>query len=137
MLVRTERWHGPADNQRKLVKYRWPEIGTAATAPGVPSVRLCGSTAISGMRSLSLLSVANRIVPPDPCVPDFMSMPALKFSLSLGRIFGDRPSARVFDRTHRVLTTWFSSYSGNPGAPSLCRIDPHPPWRIAATAFVK
>lgn len=113
VVVRTERWRVPEENQRRLLIERWPLVRDAAAAQGLASVWLLYDRH-EGV--VSLVSVANRVAPPDPSVPDFPSLLALELNPSAGVIFDDQPWPRIFDRTSWVLTTWFSADSG---APSL------------------
>jgi hypothetical protein len=113
VVVRTERWRVPAENQRKLLIERWPAVRDAAAARGLSSVWLLYDRH-DGV--VSLVSVAGRVGERDPFVPDFASLLALELSPSAGVVFDDQPWPRIFDRTSWVLTTWFSVESG---APSL------------------
>jgi len=115
-LVRVERWSVPFDNQRKVLKDRWLSVRDAAGARGFASVWLLYNRQEN---LVSLISVANRVAPPDPHAPDFASLFALELSPPLGQSFDDQPWTRTFDRTSWVLTTWFPFHAGDVGAPSL------------------
>ena len=116
VLVRTERWQVPADNQRQLLKDRWPALRDAAGARGFSGVWLLYN---KQDQVASVVAVANRIAPPDPSTPDFASLFALESASPLGQIFDDQPWTRFFDRTEWVLTTWLPFHAGDSGAPSL------------------
>lgn len=62
---------------------------------------------------------ADRVVPPDPFVPDFASLGMLASMPPLGDVFADQPWIKTFDRTHWTLTTWFPFVLGDHGEPSL------------------
>jgi hypothetical protein len=116
IVIRTERWSVSSDNQRKLLKDRWPAVRAAAEARGLSSVWLLYDKKGD---VVSLVYTADRIAPPDPYVPDFASLLALEFAPPLGALFDDQPWNRVFDRTHWTLTIWFPFHGGDSGEPSL------------------
>jgi hypothetical protein len=116
VVVRTERWSVPSDNQRKLLKERWPAVRAAAAAQGLSSVWLLYNKQED---VVSLVSVADRVAPPDPYAPDFTSLFALEYAPSVGAVFNDAGWSPMFDRTSWVLTTWFPFHSGDTGEPSL------------------
>jgi hypothetical protein len=116
VLVRTERWRVPASNQRQLLSDRWPALRSAAADRGFSVVELLYN---KQDQMVSVIAIANRIVPPDPYVPDFTSLLTLEYSPPLGQLFDDQPWIRIFDRTHWVLTTWFPFTLGDVGSPSL------------------
>lgn len=113
VLVRAERWSVPDENQRQLLIQRWPDVRALAAARGLASIWLLYDRH-DGV--VSLVSVANRVVPQNPNVPDFVSLFALQFMPSVGEVFDDQEWTRTFDRTSWVLTTWLPVHSG---APSL------------------
>lgn len=116
VVVRTERWAVPSDNQRQLLKEGWPSVRAAAAAQGMSSIWLLYNRQDN---MVSLVSVANRIAPPNPYVPDFASLFALENTPSAGGVFDDAGWTPLFDRTSWVLTTWFPFHSGDVGEPSL------------------
>jgi hypothetical protein len=116
VLVRTERWLVPQGDEAKLLRERWPTVRAAASARGLASVWLLHDRH-DGV--VSLVSVANRMAPPNPAVPDFASLAALEGGPPLGQVFDDQPWFRTFDRTHWVLTIWLPFERGDRGEPSL------------------
>jgi hypothetical protein len=116
VVMRTERWAVPADNQRALLKRAWPTIRAEGAARGLSSVWLLYN---QPDQVVSLVYVANRVVPWDPTTPDFATLSALSRATSLGAAFADQPWFKIFDRTHWVLSTWFPFVSGDHGEPSL------------------
>ena len=116
VVMRTERWTVPAENQRTLLKERWPEIRAEADARGLTGVWLLYN---KQERLVSLVYFANRIVPPDPQTPDFASLAALADSPALGHLFNDQAWPKTFDRTQWVLTIWFPFVRGDHGELSL------------------
>jgi hypothetical protein len=121
VIIRTERWHVPADNEPELLKQHWPGIRDEAEKRGLTSVWLLHN---KQEQLVTLVYFADRIAPSNPFVPDFASLAALEFAPSLGRHFDQRGWVKTFDRTQWVLNIWFPFVSGDRGEPSLW---PHSP----------
>jgi hypothetical protein len=121
VVLRTERWRVPEQNQHKLLKERWPQIRAEAGERDLSSVWLLYNQT---ERLVALVYFANRVVPPDPVVPDFASLAALEFAAPLGHHFDDQGWDRYFDRTQWVLTIWFPFVLGDQGEPSLWPYSP-------------
>jgi hypothetical protein len=116
VVVRTERWITPEENQRVLLKTLWPNIRAEADARGLTSVWLLYN---KQERLVSLVYTADRVVPPDPDELDFPSLFALAEAPSLGEAFEEAGWENVFDRTQWVLTIWFPFEDGDLGEPSV------------------
>jgi hypothetical protein len=116
VVLRTERWSVPANNQRRLLKGRWPAIRAAAAARGLTSVWLLYN---KQEQLVSLVYFANRVAPHDPSAPDFASLFTLQGSPALGDLLGDLGYTKHFDRTHWSWTIWFPFLRGDRGEPSL------------------
>jgi hypothetical protein len=116
VVVRTERWATPAENQRGLLKELWPAIRAEAKRRGYTAAWLLYS---KREQLVSLVYFANRVVPPDPDVPDFISLIHLATDDSLGQAFDDVGWAKRFNRTQWVLTIWFPFERGDEGDPSV------------------
>jgi hypothetical protein len=121
VIVRTERWAVPIENQRRLLRQQWPAIRAEAQGRGLTSVWLLYNRQ---EQLVTLVYFANRIVPKNPLVPDFVSLEALEIAQPLGHIFDDQNWMKTFDRTQWVLTIWFPFLIGDHGEPSLW---PHSP----------
>lgn len=121
VVLRTERWSVPADNQRQLLKARWPAIRAEAGARGMTSVWLLYN---KQQGQVALVYFVNRLVPKDPTSPDFVTLFALEGSPPLGDLLNDLGYPKVFDRTHWSWTIWFPFLAGDRGEPSLW---PHSP----------
>ncbi len=93
VLVRTERWLAPGPNYAQFLKHRWPAIRAAAEDQGLSSVWLLYNREED---LVSLVSVTNRFVPPNPIAPDFASLLALQDAPPLGQVFDDQPWTRTF-----------------------------------------
>lgn len=116
VVLRTERWSVPEDNQRTLLKERWPAILTEAGQQRLMGVWLLYN---KQERLVSLVYFADRVAPKDPFSPDFASLFTLQFAPPLGEIFDDQGWTRAFDRTQWVLSIWFPFVLGDRGEPSL------------------
>jgi hypothetical protein len=121
VIVRTERWSVPSQNQNHTLKQKWDEVLAEAAQRGLTSVWLLYSRS---EQLVQLVYFANRIVPQDPTVPDFASLSALENSPALGHHFDSQGWTKTFDRTQWVLTIWFPFVTGDNGEPSLW---PHSP----------
>lgn len=121
VIVRTERWMVPAENQRLLLKARWPVIRAEAAGRGLTSAWLLYN---KQEQLVALVYFADRIVPKNDLVPDFVSLSALEFSPPLGHVFDNQGWTKTFDRTQWVLTIWFPFVLGDHGESSLW---PHSP----------
>jgi hypothetical protein len=116
VIVRTERWQVPAENQRVLLKDRWPAIRSEAASRGMTSAWLLYN---KQEQLVALVYFSDRVVPRNPFVPDFISLEALEFATPLGHRFDDQGWTKSFDRTHWVLNIWFPFVLGDKGEPSL------------------
>jgi hypothetical protein len=116
IVVRTERWTTPQENQRVWLKALWPAIQAEAQRRGLTSVWLLYN---KQERLVSLVYFADRVAPPDPDEPDFASLSALGDAPSLGQAFDAAGWAKRFDRTQWVLTIWFPFKPGDRGEPSV------------------
>ena len=116
VVVRTERWTTPNQNQRGLLKALWPAIRTEAQRRGLTSVWLLYNRQ---ERLVSLIYFADRVAAPDPDEPDFASLFALEDASSLGQGFDAAGWVKLFDRTQWVLTIWFPFKPGDRGEPSV------------------
>ena len=116
VVIRTERWLVPADNQRRMLMDRWPALVTAARDRGLAGVWLLYN---KQEQLVSLVYFGSRVAPPDPNVPDFASLAAIEFAPPLGGLFDDQSWNRVLDRSHWTLTTWYPFAAGDQGEPSL------------------
>lgn len=116
VIVRTERWQVPAENQRTLLTEKWPAIRAEAASRGLTSAWLLYN---KQEQLVALVYFADRIVPRNELVPDFVSLEALEFATPLGHIFYDQTWTKTFDRTHWVLNIWFPFVLGDHGEPSL------------------
>jgi hypothetical protein len=121
VVVRTERWRVPEENQRVRRKNRWPAIRAQAAEAGLTGVWLLYN---KSEQLVALVYFADRVVPKDPLVLDFVSLAALESSLPLGRVFDDLGWDRTSDLTQWVLTIWFPFVLGDQGEPSVW---PHSP----------
>ncbi|HST21723.1 MAG TPA: hypothetical protein VLR90_11425 [Blastocatellia bacterium] len=121
IIVRTERWSVSGNNVMNKLKHKWDEILVEADQRGLTSVWLLYS---QDENLAQLVYFADRIVPPDPNVPDFASLAALETSPALGHHFDGTGWAKTFDRTQWVFTIWFPFEKGDKGQPSLW---PHSP----------
>lgn len=117
IVLRTERWHVPGANQRKVLKAHWPAISADAAQRGLTSVWLSTTRRSSSSRSSTSLIGSAR--PSDPSQPDFASLFALQFAPPLGGIFDGQGWTRTFDRTEWSLSIWFPFVLGDRGEPSL------------------
>jgi hypothetical protein len=111
----------PAENQRQLLKDRWPAIRAAAAARGLTSVWLLYN---KQEQLVTLVYFANRVVPKNPAAPDFASLFALQEAPPLGDLLYDLGYPKQFDRTHWSWTIWFPFLRGDRGEASLW---PHSP----------
>ncbi|HVQ38583.1 MAG TPA: hypothetical protein VMS31_13690 [Pyrinomonadaceae bacterium] len=117
VIMRTERWRVPPANQKEALKQKWSQLLTAATQKGLAGVWL---TYNKEEQLAQIVYFADRIVPPDPYVPDFVSLGALESAAPLGAIFNNQSGwTKTFDRTQWVLTVWFPFVLGDQGQPSL------------------
>ena len=116
VVVRTERWIVPADNQRKLLSDRWPAVVAAARARSLAGVWLLYN---KQEQLVSLVYFGNRLAPPNPAVPDFASLAAVEFGPALGGAFDDQDWTKTFDRSHWTLTAWLPFAAGDHGEPSM------------------
>jgi len=117
VVLRSERWSVPNESQMHTLKQRWPEIMTAAEQRGLTAAWLLYN---KEEQVVQLVYFANRVVPPDPFIPDFASLGALESAPALGAVFaGESDWTRTFDRTQWVLTVWFPFVMGDHGQPSL------------------
>jgi hypothetical protein len=121
VIVRTERWQVPEENQRPLLKDRWPAIRAEAASRGLTSAWLLYN---KQEQLVALVYFADRVVPPNPVVPDFVSLEALELAQPLGHVFDDQGWNKYFDRTQWALNIWFPFVPGDHGEPSLW---PHSP----------
>lgn len=121
VVLRTERWSVPADNQRQLLKDRWPLIRAEAAARGYTSVWLLYN---KQEQLASLVYFVNRLVPKNPASPDFVTLFALQSSPALGDLLNDLGYPKVLDRTQWSWTIWFPFLAGDRGEPALW---PHSP----------
>lgn len=121
VILRTER--GTVDvnlNEKKLIRL-WPSIRNEATLRGLSAIWLLHN---AQERLVQIVYFADRIVPPDPMVPDFASLAALEQAPPLGPMVVASGWTPTFDRTQWVLTIWFPFVAGDHGEPSLW---PHSP----------
>jgi hypothetical protein len=116
VVVRTERWTTPSDNQRAGLKAFWPALRAAAERRGLTSVWLLYN---KREQLVSIVSFADHIAPPDPNEPDVASLFALAGADSLGQAFDDAGWVKRFDRTQWVLTIWFPFERGDRGERSV------------------
>ncbi len=121
IIVRTERWSVPDHNQTQALQHKLDRIVGEAARRGMTSVWLLYSRQEN---LVQLVYFTDRIVPPDPNVPDFASLAALENSTPLGHQFDSLGWTKTFDRTQWVLTIWFPFVTGDNGQPSLW---PHSP----------
>jgi len=115
VVVRTERWSVPTDNQRPLLADRLAAIRDEAARRGLPAVWLLYA---KQEQLVSLVYFADRIVPKDPLVPDFASLGALESAEPLGRVFDDQRWKETLDRTQWDFTIWSPFVLGDHGKPS-------------------
>jgi hypothetical protein len=117
IVLRTERWSVPDVNQVATLKQRWPHLMAAAGQRGLTGVWLLYNKEEA---LVQIVYFADRIVPQDPFMPDFVSLGALESADSLGSSLNPPPQwTRTFDRTQWVLTVWFPFVLGDHGQPSL------------------
>jgi hypothetical protein len=116
VVMRTERWSVPEENQRTLLMDRWPSLVTTARDRELAGVWLLYH---KQERLVSLVYFGRRIAPPDPAAPDFASLAAVDQAPPLGAIFDDQSWTRLFDRSHWTLTTWFPFVAVDTGEPPL------------------
>jgi hypothetical protein len=121
VVMRTERWAVPKQNQRERLTDRWPAIRRAARVRGLTSVWLLYN---DHERLASLVYFSGRSAPKHPGMPDVAALGALQSSLPLGDLLNDLPYDKVLDRTQFSWTIWFPFLSGDRGEPSLW---PHSP----------
>jgi hypothetical protein len=116
VVVRTERWMTPEQDQRVVLEAHWQGIRTEAQQRGLTSIWLLHN---EQERLVSLVSFADRVGPPDPSQPDFASLFALADARSLGHPFDAAGWGKRFDRTQWVFTIWFPFETGDTGEPSV------------------
>jgi len=122
VVMRTERWQVPNTNWTQLLTQRWPEIRDAAGSCGLTSVWLLYSRRDNFVQ---LVYYADRIVPPNPNMPDFASLGALANKPPLGKNFADQTSwQQDMDKTQWVFTIWQPFVLGDLGAPSISPYSP-------------
>ena len=117
VVMRTERWSVPQGSQTHALKESWPSILQEAERRGLTGVWLL----YNEQENLAqLVYFADRVVPQDPYVPDFVSLAALETAAPLGAAFEGLPGwAKTFDRSQWVLSVWFPFEHGDHGRPSL------------------
>lgn len=71
VVMRTERWAVPADNQRQSLKAHWPAVRAEAGARGYSSVWLLYN---KQEQLATLVYFVPRLVPKDPAAPDFTTL---------------------------------------------------------------
>lgn len=122
VVLRTERWRVPDTNWIKLLNRRWPEVRDTAGERGLTSVWLLYSRRDNFVQ---LVYFANRVVPPDPTMPDFTSLGALAGAPPLGALFADQTSwQQDMDKTQWVFTIWQPFVLGDQGDPSIFPYSP-------------
>ena len=121
VVLRTERWAVPSDNQRKVLKQHWNAIRAEAAARGYSSVWLLYN---KQEQLVTLVYFVPRLVPMDPTTPDFVTLFTLQGSPALGDLLNDLPYAKTFDRTSWSWTIWLPFLAGDHGEPSVW---PHSP----------
>jgi hypothetical protein len=115
VVFRTERWKVPPANQRHWLEGQWAAIRSQAQARGLTSVWLLYNR---HERLVTLVYFADRLVPPDPITPDFVSLGALESSPPLGELLDDLAYIKVLDRTQWSWTIWFPVLAGDRGEPA-------------------
>jgi hypothetical protein len=116
VVLRTERWVVPVENQQALLKQRWHVVMDEAAQRGLTSAWLLYN---QQEHLVALVYFADRVVPKDPTVPDFVSLGVLGSAQPLGHIFDDQGWTKVLDRTQWVLTIWFPFLLGDHGEPAV------------------
>jgi hypothetical protein len=116
VVVRTERWRTQNRDFRRLLRLLWPLVRWDARGRGLTGVQLLYS---EEEQLVSLVYFADRVVEPDPNVPDFASLLALADAPPLGEGLEHLGWTRIFDRTQWVLTIWFPFEPGDMGDPSV------------------
>ena len=117
VVLRTERWSVPDENQVNTLKQSWPTIMAAAEKNGLTGAWLLY---IKDERLVQIVYFDDRTGTPIPGVPDFVSLGALEGATPLGAIFDSQSGwTKTFDQTHWVLTVWFPFVLGDHGEPSL------------------
>ncbi|HZM90634.1 MAG TPA: hypothetical protein VFF31_29205, partial [Blastocatellia bacterium] len=119
VIVRTERWSVPNNDQVDTLQQKWNGVLDEARTRGLTSVWLLYN---QDERLVQLVYFADRIATQGPA-PDF-GLSALESSAALGHHFDDQAWTKTFDRTQWVLTIWFPFVTGDNGEPSLW---PHSP----------
>ena len=120
VIVRTERWSVPINNQVDTLKQKWDGILDEARTRGLTSVWLLYN---AEERLVQLVYFANR-TSQQGSTPYDAGLTALESSNPLGHHFDDQAWTKTFDRTQWVLTIWFPFVTGDNGEPSLW---PHSP----------
>lgn len=117
VVMRTERWSVPHGSQTHALNEHWPSILREAARRDLAGVWLL----YNEQENLAqLVYFADRVVPQDPYVPDFVSLAALESAVPLGAAFEGLPGwAKTFDRSQWVLSVWFPFEPGDHGRPSL------------------
>jgi hypothetical protein len=115
IVLRTERWRVPQENQRDVLKTRWSTILAEAGQRGLSSAWLLYN---KREQLVSLVYFADRVAPKDPQALDGASLLALETAQPPGHVFDDRPWSKAMDRTEWVLTSWFPFTLGDHGEPS-------------------
>lgn len=121
IIVRTERWQVPHDNQRPRLRTLWPAIRSTAGARGYTSVWLLYNRREN---LVQLVYFADRVIPSNPLVPDVVSLEALALAPPLGAPLQTTAWTRDMDRTQWVLSIWFPFVAGDQGEAALW---PHSP----------
>jgi len=120
VIVRTERWSVPNNDQVDTLQQKWDGILDEARTRGLTSVWLLYN---AEERLVQLVYFANRISQ-QGSTPYDAGLTALESSNPLGHHFDDQAWTKTFDRTQWVLTIWFPFVTGDNGEPSLW---PHSP----------